>query len=132
MVAPRALARFNRHVTNPVLSRIVLRMPGFAMIVHTGRRSGKEYRTPVNVFRADDGYLIALTYGPGSDWVRNVLAAGGCDAIIRGTTVHLTEPHVLNVQILRAVQCRGIGLHRVGGAVVVSHQCSAAGVRRRR
>ncbi len=96
MVAPRALARFNRHVTNPVLSRIVLRMPGFAMIVHTGRRSGKEYRTPVNVFRADDGYLIALTYGPGSDWVRNVLAAGGCDAIIRGTTVHLTEPHVLH------------------------------------
>ena len=24
-------------------------------------------------------YVIALTYGPGSQWVKNVLAAGGCD-----------------------------------------------------
>lgn len=96
MVAPRALARFNRHVTNPILSRVAFWLPGFAMLHHTGRRSGRAYRTPVNVFRTDDGYLVALTYGPGCDWVRNVLAAGGCDAVIRGATVHLTEPHVVH------------------------------------
>jgi hypothetical protein len=32
----------------------------------------------VNVFREPDGFLIALTYGRDSGWVRNVLAAGGC------------------------------------------------------
>ena len=25
------------------------------------------------------GYVIALTYGPDADWVKNVLAAGGCE-----------------------------------------------------
>lgn len=96
MVAPRALARFNRHVTNPVLSRVAMWLPGFAMIVHVGRTSGREYRTPVNMFRTDDGYLIALTYGPGSDWVRNVLAAGNCTAIIHDTKVELTAPRLIH------------------------------------
>ena len=35
------------------------------------------YRTPLNVFRGDeDHFVIALTYGPGADWVRNIVAAG--------------------------------------------------------
>jgi hypothetical protein len=32
----------------------------------------------VNVFRAPEGFLIALTYGRESEWVRNVVAAGVC------------------------------------------------------
>jgi len=50
------------------------------LVVHRGRRSGRVYDTPVLVFPADDGYVIALTYGPDTDWIRNVLAAGGCAA----------------------------------------------------
>jgi deazaflavin-dependent oxidoreductase (nitroreductase family) len=96
MVAPRALARFNRRVTNPVLGRLVPLVPGFAMIEHTGRRSGRAYRTPVNLFRHGDGYVVALTYGPTADWVRNVLAAGECDAVIRGRSVHLVRPRVVH------------------------------------
>ncbi|HEX3592126.1 MAG TPA: nitroreductase family deazaflavin-dependent oxidoreductase [Pseudonocardiaceae bacterium] len=92
MVAPRSIARFNRHVTNRVLGRVAPRLPGFGVIVHTGRKSGRTYRTPVNIFRTDDGWVVALTYGPESDWVRNVLASGGCDAVIRGRRVHLTAP----------------------------------------
>ncbi|HKN95665.1 MAG TPA: nitroreductase family deazaflavin-dependent oxidoreductase [Pseudonocardiaceae bacterium] len=92
MVAPRGLARFNRRVTNRVLGIVAPRLPGFAMIVHTGRKSGKTYRTPVNMLRTKDGYRIALTYGPESDWVRNVIAAGGCDAVVRGRVLHLTDP----------------------------------------
>jgi hypothetical protein len=34
-------------------------------------------RTPVNVLRWADGFLIALTYGKDSGWVMHVLAAGG-------------------------------------------------------
>lgn len=94
MVAPRGLAKFNRRVTNRVLGTVAPRLPGFAMIVHKGRKSGKTYRTPVNMFRTPDGYRVALTYGPESDWVRNVVAAGGCDAVVRGTVLHLTDPVV--------------------------------------
>jgi len=49
------------------------------ILTHVGRKSGKLYRTLVNVFRATEGFLIALTYGRESEWVRNVLAAGGCE-----------------------------------------------------
>lgn len=96
MVAPRGLAKFNRHVTNPVLGTLAPIVPGFAIVVHTGRKSGKTYRTPVNLFRSGDGYVIALTYGAKSDWVRNVLAAGGCDAIIQRRQVHLTAPQLVH------------------------------------
>lgn len=94
MVAPRGIAKFNRHVTNRVLGVVAPRLPGFAMILHTGRKSGKTYRTPVNMLRTENGYQIALTYGTGSDWVRNVVAAGGCDAVVRGKLIHLTSPNI--------------------------------------
>lgn len=95
MVLPRGLARFNRHVTNRVLGTVAPRLPGFGVIVHTGRKSGRTYRTPVSIFRRDGGYVIALTYGSTADWVRNVVASGGCDAVIRGRTVHLTHPNLV-------------------------------------
>ncbi len=87
------VARFNRRVTNPLANRAAGRVPPLAIVIHTGRRSGKTYRTPVMAFRAPDGgYLIALTYGPDTDWVRNVVAAGGCGLVRGGKTVRLTSP----------------------------------------
>jgi deazaflavin-dependent oxidoreductase (nitroreductase family) len=67
-------------------------MPGFAIVSHVGRRSGGLYCTPVNVFRDGDRYVFALTYGADSDWVRNVLAAGGCEIKTRGKTFELRDP----------------------------------------
>ena len=69
-------------------------LPGFAIVIHRGRKSGKEYRTPVNAFRTKEGYRIALTYGAGSDWVRNVLAAGGCELVVRGKRMRMGEPRL--------------------------------------
>jgi deazaflavin-dependent oxidoreductase (nitroreductase family) len=71
------------------------RLPGFAVVVHTGRQSGRRYRTPVNLFRSGDGYAIALTYGRDRDWVRNVMAAGGCEVETRGRTIRLEEPRIV-------------------------------------
>jgi deazaflavin-dependent oxidoreductase (nitroreductase family) len=71
---------------------VARRLPGFGIVVHTGRKSKRRYETPVNLFRAADGYVIALTYGPESDWVRNVLAAGSCELITRGRRKRLTSP----------------------------------------
>ena len=39
-----------------------------------------------------DGYLLALTYGPDSDWVKNVLAAGGCELVTRGAPSAWSRP----------------------------------------
>jgi deazaflavin-dependent oxidoreductase (nitroreductase family) len=69
-------------------------MPGFGVVVHRGRRSRRQYQTPVNVFRTADGYLFALTYGADTDWVKNVLAAGGCELRTRGHTVRLGSPRL--------------------------------------
>ncbi|HZS02140.1 MAG TPA: nitroreductase family deazaflavin-dependent oxidoreductase [Chloroflexota bacterium] len=95
MPIPAAVARFNRRVTNPLTRRFAGRLPGFAVVVHRGRSSGRVYRTPVNAFARPGGYVVALTYGPRADWVRNVLAAGECLLVVRGRRVRMTNPRVV-------------------------------------
>ena len=92
----RRMARFNRRVTNHLTWPVACWLPGFGIVVHTGRTSKRRYRTPVNVFKMPDGYVIALTYGADSDWVKNVLAAGGCELIARGRQHHLTSPRIVH------------------------------------
>ena len=91
----RWVAAFNLAVTNRITSRFAARLPGFGIVAHVGRKSGKVYRTPVNVFRAPEGFLIALTYGRESEWVRNVLAAGGCELETRGVRDQLVAPTIV-------------------------------------
>src|ERR1700680_1321344 len=85
----RWVAAFNRAITNRITIRFAARLPGFGILTHVGRKSGRVYRTPVNVFRAPEGFLIALTYGRDSEWVRNVMAAGGCQLETRGLQYRL-------------------------------------------
>ena len=92
MPISRRVARFNKHVTNRLTGPFAGWLPGFAIVTHVGRRSGKAYQTPVNVFRDGNRYVFALTYGPGAEWVRNIVAAGGCEIRTRGRTVRLVEP----------------------------------------
>jgi deazaflavin-dependent oxidoreductase (nitroreductase family) len=72
------------------------RLPGFGVVTNAGRNSGKLYRTPVNVFREPGGFLIALTYGRDSGWVRNVLAVGRCQLETRLVTYQLSKPVIVN------------------------------------
>lgn len=102
MVLPKSVARFNRVVTNRVTGTFAARLPGFGRIVHRGRTSGREYRTPVNVFHAPKGFVVALTYGADTDWVRNVLAAGGCELEYVGRRIELTNPRVVHDEQRRA------------------------------
>jgi deazaflavin-dependent oxidoreductase (nitroreductase family) len=95
MPVPRRIARFNKHFTNRLTLRVAGYLPGFALVSHVGRKSGRPYRTPVNAFRTDGGYIIALTYGAQSDWVKNVLAAGSCELQTRGRRVRLFEPIIV-------------------------------------
>jgi deazaflavin-dependent oxidoreductase (nitroreductase family) len=95
MPAPRSIARFNKRFTNRLTSRVAGHLPGFAIVSHVGRKSGRVYHTPVNAFRTEGGYIIALTYGAESDWVKNVLAAGWCELQTRGRRVRLSDPHIV-------------------------------------
>jgi len=103
MPLPRSVARINRRVTNRLLTGPATRLPGFGVVIHTGRKSRRQYRTPVNVFRRGDRFTIALTYGPNADWVRNVLANGGCRLETRGRTLHLSRPRLLHDEACYAV-----------------------------
>jgi deazaflavin-dependent oxidoreductase (nitroreductase family) len=100
---PRIVARMNRVVTNRVTGLFAGHAPGFGVIVHQGRRSGRQYRTPVNVFGVSGGYLVALTYGPDSDWVKNVVARNGCVLQVRGRQVRLVDPKIVHDESRRGV-----------------------------
>jgi deazaflavin-dependent oxidoreductase (nitroreductase family) len=94
MPLPRRVARFNKRYTNRVFRVFAARAPGFAILVHKGRKSGATYETPINAFGIPGGYRVALTYGPEADWVRNVLAAGGCLLRTRGRQVICHSPRL--------------------------------------
>lgn len=95
MPLPRGLARFNRRFTNRVLGAIPARLSPFVIVEHTGRRSGRTYRTVVAAFRHPAGWLLALTYGSGADWVRNVLAADGAVLRRRGVAETVSSPQLI-------------------------------------
>jgi deazaflavin-dependent oxidoreductase (nitroreductase family) len=97
--APVTRIRFIRPFTarfiNPQTRRFAGWLPGFAILTHRGRSSGRQYRTPINVFRRGDHYLFALTYGSNVDWIKNIMAAGGCQMRTRGRDIRLVEPELI-------------------------------------
>ena len=81
---------------NPVSRLFAGWLPGFALLTYTGRKTGRIYHTPINVLRRGDHYVFALTYGSDeSQWVNNVLAAGGCQMLRMGHHVRLIEPELM-------------------------------------
>jgi deazaflavin-dependent oxidoreductase (nitroreductase family) len=101
MPLPRAVARFNRRATNRVLGPLAPYLPTFGVVEHRGRKSGRLYRTPINIFPRPGGCTIVLTYGPQSDWVQNVLAAGGCHVETGGRRLRLVNPRVVHDETRR-------------------------------
>jgi deazaflavin-dependent oxidoreductase (nitroreductase family) len=91
----RWLAKINIAFTNRITSLFAGWLPGFGILTHVGRKSGKVYLTPVNVFRAPSGFIIAPTYSSRCEWVKNVLAAGGCELKTVGKCHSLTAPNVV-------------------------------------
>jgi deazaflavin-dependent oxidoreductase (nitroreductase family) len=94
--APRWLARFNLHFTNRILGPVATRLPGMGVIVHAGRTTHRQYRTPVLIFRRGQRFIIALTYGRESQWVQNVLTNGECELETTGRRIHLTTPRLFH------------------------------------
>jgi deazaflavin-dependent oxidoreductase (nitroreductase family) len=100
MQFPQRLARFNRYITNPIQRMWSGWLPGFAIIEHVGRRSGKQYRTPVNAFTISvggkSGVAVPLAYGPDRDWLKNITAAGGGRMRRQGKTIGIADPRIVD------------------------------------
>jgi deazaflavin-dependent oxidoreductase (nitroreductase family) len=92
----KSLARFNLRVTNRITGQFAGWLPLFGIITHVGRKSGKVYHTPVNVFRTLNGFAIALTYSRESEWVKNVAAAAGCELQTGGRHYRLSDPTIVH------------------------------------
>jgi deazaflavin-dependent oxidoreductase (nitroreductase family) len=90
------LRPFTTHVFNRISRPFVGHLPGFGVVIVRGRKTGRIRHVPMNVFRTDDGYVMALTYGRDVDWVKNVLAAGGCRLKTRGRIVELRDPQLIH------------------------------------
>jgi deazaflavin-dependent oxidoreductase (nitroreductase family) len=66
------------------------------VIEHRGRRSGKVYRTPVVVRPTGDGFIVPMPWGEGTDWYRNVRAAGECVIHWKGRDYPLVQPELVD------------------------------------
>lgn len=84
----------NRYV-NPITRHIAGRLPGFAIVTYRGRKTGRLYHTPINVFRNKGAYVVFLTYGSQAHWVQNVLAQGGCEMRRLGRDIRLVDPELI-------------------------------------
>jgi deazaflavin-dependent oxidoreductase (nitroreductase family) len=92
---PAWLPAFNQRVTNRIQGLYAPFVPPLAVVVHTGRKSGKSYRTPVSGFVRDGKVAIPLPYSANVQWVRNLQAAGSGELIRRGRRLQLSNPRVV-------------------------------------
>jgi deazaflavin-dependent oxidoreductase (nitroreductase family) len=92
---------FVHRYVNPITRPVAKKLPTFAILTHRGRKSGRKYQTPINVFRRGNDYFFFLTYGSDVQWVKNVLATKSCSIETRGRVVELVEPELITDPELR-------------------------------
>jgi len=106
-----AMRTFNKHIANPRVLKLAGRRHFFVTVIrHTGRRSGREYATPVVAMPTSDGFIIDLPYGEGVDWLKNVLAAGRATIKAKGETWVVVEPEVVDREIAQTLLARHVRL----------------------
>lgn len=94
-VFPDWLDALQNKVETPLIRRLG-RVPGFAIIEHRGRTSGRRYQTVVRAFCT--GPLLAVLLGHGkADWVKNVLAAGEAEVRLFRHDVRITNPRLVPI-----------------------------------
>src|SRR5215217_1667007 len=98
--SPRLGGSLLQSAIRPV-NRLVLLLAGtrflplYGVITHRGRRSGKDYRTPVVVRPMNDGFIVPMPWGESTDWYRNVRAAGECTIRWKDRDYSLVDPEVI-------------------------------------
>ncbi len=91
---------FNKRVTNKLLIHIAGRKFGhFAILSHTGRKSGVLYRIPIIAEPLNSGFVIALTYGKKVDWYENIIAKGSCSIRWKNKDYPLVNPRFTDPEV---------------------------------
>jgi deazaflavin-dependent oxidoreductase (nitroreductase family) len=101
---PAAVKKFNTVAVRLAGHRF---FPLWAVLRHRGRTSGKEYAVPIAVIPTETTFVIALPWGRGTDWVRNVRAAGRCTIRWKGADYECTEPTFVDKDVALAA-ARGV------------------------
>lgn len=87
--------KFNRLLLN----RITKLFAGhflYSLVLHTGRRSGAAYTTPVLAAKEGASIYIPLPYGADTDWYLNVAAAGKGKLKMNGELFFICSPEIVN------------------------------------
>lgn len=82
--------------------------PIWAVVQHRGRVSGRSLAVPVAVLATPGGFIINLPWGAGTNWVRNVVAAGGCTIRWKGAEHPADEPRIIDAAAARPYYSRGM------------------------
>lgn len=85
----------------------------YLVLVHTGRKSGRLRRTPLNYAVVGGAIYVTAGFGAGSDWFRNIVAQPQVELWLPGGRLAATAAEVLagapgRLDLLRAV-LRGSG-----------------------
>ncbi|NKY36917.1 nitroreductase family deazaflavin-dependent oxidoreductase [Nocardia speluncae] len=91
---PKWIDRLGFRYMNPWMRRLAPSLPGYAVVEHIGRKSGKRYEAPVRVFRNGDVMAVVLLHGE-TDWARNIATAGEATLHHRRATVPLRDPRII-------------------------------------
>ncbi|WP_313674498.1 nitroreductase family deazaflavin-dependent oxidoreductase [Mycolicibacterium sp.] len=108
---------FQIRYINPIAVPLARVMPGITIIRHRGRKSGRQFETPVSAYRKGDTVAIMLGHGK-TNWVKNILAAGEADIRLGRRDVHLVNPRIVPAggddpslpRIARMAARRGVGV----------------------
>ena len=100
-LGPRArrLIRSVARLVNPLVLRFAGRrhVPVLGVLHHRGRRTGREYATPLGIRpAAAGGFVMPLTFGEAAGWYRNIRAAGWCVVTWRGSDHAVTGPVIVD------------------------------------
>lgn len=77
-----------KNTINRVAIRVANRGVGpFSLIRHVGRKTGRQYETPVMLAEVPGHLVLELTYGEQVDWFRNIKRAKTFEIVHRGKVV---------------------------------------------
>jgi len=84
--------------TGPLALRIAETgwIPIWGVVRHRGRRSGKLYSTPIAIRPTPDGFVLPLPWGEGTDWCRNLRAAGRGVVRWGDAEIEITGPEIID------------------------------------
>jgi deazaflavin-dependent oxidoreductase (nitroreductase family) len=87
---------FNKYIFNRITLTFASTGKGpFSVVRHVGRHTGRIYQTPVLASYTGQIVIIPLSYGENVDWLRNVLARGGCEMRWQNQWIWVGNPEVI-------------------------------------